>query len=142
MDLLTLWKTDLNYAEDSAGGPDVTVGILAKMDKVTLLQVFSSFFIYTSSLNSAYYWANCHILLVFCSPEKKAQYSSFSFLVIIVMNYFILFFFLLDGCKVTIGHIWKCDATSNWRMQGSCTVHSRSNFKFSFLCLFYFSEKK
>jgi ribonuclease PH len=31
--------SDLNYIEDSAGGPDVTVGILAKMDKVTLLQV-------------------------------------------------------------------------------------------------------
>uniref|UniRef100_J3MVV6 Uncharacterized protein n=1 Tax=Oryza brachyantha TaxID=4533 RepID=J3MVV6_ORYBR len=30
---------DLNYIEDSAGGPDVTVGILAKMDKVTLLQM-------------------------------------------------------------------------------------------------------
>ncbi|OEL28831.1 Exosome complex component RRP41-like protein [Dichanthelium oligosanthes] len=30
---------DLNYLEDSAGGPDVTVGILAKMDKVTLLQM-------------------------------------------------------------------------------------------------------
>nr|CAD1823730.1 unnamed protein product [Ananas comosus var. bracteatus] len=30
---------DLNYAEDSAGGPDVTVGILSKMDKVTLLQM-------------------------------------------------------------------------------------------------------
>lgn len=30
---------DLNYVEDSAGGPDVTVGILAKMDKVTLLQM-------------------------------------------------------------------------------------------------------
>ena len=31
--------SDLNYVEDSAGGPDVTVGIIAKMDKVTLLQV-------------------------------------------------------------------------------------------------------
>jgi hypothetical protein len=30
---------DLNYIEDSAGGPDVTVGFLTKMDKVTLLQV-------------------------------------------------------------------------------------------------------
>ncbi|KAM3300007.1 hypothetical protein ACQJBY_041164 [Aegilops geniculata] len=30
---------DLNYIEDSAGGADVTVGILAKMDKVTLLQM-------------------------------------------------------------------------------------------------------
>ncbi|XP_077229447.1 3'-5'-exoribonuclease family protein isoform X2 [Tasmannia lanceolata] len=30
---------DLNYVEDSAGGPDVTVGILAKLDKVTLLQM-------------------------------------------------------------------------------------------------------
>lgn len=30
---------DLNYVEDSAGGPDVTVGILSKMDKVTLLQM-------------------------------------------------------------------------------------------------------
>ncbi|CAD6332886.1 unnamed protein product [Miscanthus lutarioriparius] len=30
---------DLNYLEDSAGGSDVTVGILAKMDKVTLLQM-------------------------------------------------------------------------------------------------------
>ncbi|XP_068648518.1 exosome complex component RRP41 homolog [Aristolochia californica] len=30
---------DLNYMEDSAGGPDVTVGILAKLDKVTLLQM-------------------------------------------------------------------------------------------------------
>ncbi|QHO56860.1 exosome complex component RRP41 isoform [Arachis hypogaea] len=29
---------DLNYVEDSAGGPDVTVGILPKLDKVTLLQ--------------------------------------------------------------------------------------------------------
>ncbi|XP_035540720.1 exosome complex component RRP41 homolog [Juglans regia] len=30
---------DLNYVEDSAGGPDVTVGFLPKLDKVTLLQV-------------------------------------------------------------------------------------------------------
>ncbi|PIA49166.1 hypothetical protein AQUCO_01300197v1 [Aquilegia coerulea] len=30
---------DLNYIEDSAGGPDVTVGILSKLDKVTLLQM-------------------------------------------------------------------------------------------------------
>ncbi|XP_011016717.1 PREDICTED: exosome complex component RRP41-like [Populus euphratica] len=30
---------DLNYVEDSAGGPDVTVGILPKVDKVTLLQM-------------------------------------------------------------------------------------------------------
>ncbi|KAI3903475.1 hypothetical protein MKW98_032129 [Papaver atlanticum] len=30
---------DLNYVEDSAGGPDISVGILSKMDKVTLLQV-------------------------------------------------------------------------------------------------------
>ncbi|KAF6162653.1 hypothetical protein GIB67_013267 [Kingdonia uniflora] len=28
---------DLNYVEDSAGGADATVGILAKLDKVTLL---------------------------------------------------------------------------------------------------------
>lgn len=38
---------DLNYVEDSAGGPDVTVGILPTLDKVTLLQVclkFSSSF--------------------------------------------------------------------------------------------------
>ncbi|KAJ0100877.1 hypothetical protein Patl1_06582 [Pistacia atlantica] len=33
---------DLNYVEDSAGGPDVTVGILPTLDKVTLLQVFVS----------------------------------------------------------------------------------------------------
>ncbi|KAJ4768855.1 Exosome complex component RRP41 [Rhynchospora pubera] len=37
--LCTMPLLDLNYAEDSAGGPDVTVGILAKMDKVTLLQM-------------------------------------------------------------------------------------------------------
>ncbi|GKU96726.1 hypothetical protein SLEP1_g9930 [Rubroshorea leprosula] len=30
---------DLNYTEDSAGGPDVTVGILPKLDQVTLLQM-------------------------------------------------------------------------------------------------------
>lgn len=38
-------STDLNYVEDSAGGPDVTVGLLPKLDKVTLLQVklFSSY---------------------------------------------------------------------------------------------------
>ncbi|CAL1367793.1 unnamed protein product [Linum trigynum] len=30
---------DLNYLEDSAGGPDVTVGFLPKLDKVTLLQM-------------------------------------------------------------------------------------------------------
>ncbi|CAN0825164.1 Exosome complex component RRP41 homolog [Linum grandiflorum] len=30
---------DLNYLEDSAGGPDVTVGILPTLDKVTLLQM-------------------------------------------------------------------------------------------------------
>ncbi|KAG0486866.1 hypothetical protein HPP92_008961 [Vanilla planifolia] len=30
---------DLNYVEDSAGGPDVTVGMLVRMDKVTLLQM-------------------------------------------------------------------------------------------------------
>ena len=33
---------DLNYVEDSAGGADVTVGILPKLDKVTLLQVHPS----------------------------------------------------------------------------------------------------
>ncbi|GMH01255.1 hypothetical protein Nepgr_003094 [Nepenthes gracilis] len=32
---------DLNYVEDSAGGPDVTVGFLPKVDKVTLLQMDS-----------------------------------------------------------------------------------------------------
>ncbi|KAL8114073.1 exosome complex component RRP41 homolog [Apium graveolens] len=32
---------DLNYVEDSAGGPDVTVGILPKSTKVTLLQMDS-----------------------------------------------------------------------------------------------------
>lgn len=32
-------QSDLNYVEDSAGGPDVTVGILPKLDKVTLVQV-------------------------------------------------------------------------------------------------------
>ncbi|KAM7270392.1 hypothetical protein ACFE04_029606 [Oxalis oulophora] len=32
---------DLNYAEDSAGGPDVTVGIFPKLNKVTLLQMDS-----------------------------------------------------------------------------------------------------
>lgn len=37
--------TDLNYVEDSAGGPDVTVGILPKLDKVTLLQVITYPFI-------------------------------------------------------------------------------------------------
>lgn len=42
--LFGLW-TDLNYIEDSAGGPDVTVGILAKMDKVTLLQVSKLIFL-------------------------------------------------------------------------------------------------
>ncbi|CAN6479145.1 unnamed protein product [Victoria cruziana] len=32
---------DLNYIEDSAGGPDVTVGVLAKLEKVSLLQMDS-----------------------------------------------------------------------------------------------------
>lgn len=43
--------------EDSAGGPDFTVGILPKLDKVTLLQVLSdvlyfsfSFFVCVLSL--------------------------------------------------------------------------------------------
>lgn len=30
---------DLNYLEDSGGGPDVTVGLLPKTDKITLLQM-------------------------------------------------------------------------------------------------------
>lgn len=30
---------DLNYVEDSAGGPDITVGILPKLDEVTLRQM-------------------------------------------------------------------------------------------------------
>jgi exosome complex component RRP41 len=30
---------DLNYVEDSAGGPDLTVALLPKAEKVTLLQV-------------------------------------------------------------------------------------------------------
>nr|KYP51340.1 Exosome complex exonuclease RRP41 [Cajanus cajan] len=32
---------NLNFIEDSAGGPDVTLGILPKLDKVTLLQMDS-----------------------------------------------------------------------------------------------------
>ena len=43
---------DLNYVEDSAGGADVTVGILPKLDKVTLLQV-SSLSYHHTSLTSA-----------------------------------------------------------------------------------------
>lgn len=31
--------TDLNYLEDSGGGPDVTIALLPKIDKITLLQV-------------------------------------------------------------------------------------------------------
>nr|BAD22331.1 putative exosome component 4 [Oryza sativa Japonica Group]BAD22495.1 putative exosome component 4 [Oryza sativa Japonica Group] len=38
-DIVTSCSADLNYIEDSAGGPDVTVGFLTKMDKVTLLQM-------------------------------------------------------------------------------------------------------
>jgi exosome complex component RRP41 len=40
--------SDLNYLEDSGGGPDVTVALLPKIDKVTLLQV--SFFGFWSPL--------------------------------------------------------------------------------------------
>jgi ribonuclease PH len=32
---------DLNYIEDSGGGPDLTVGIFPKLDKVSLLQMDS-----------------------------------------------------------------------------------------------------
>ncbi|XP_075672715.1 exosome complex component RRP41 homolog [Castanea sativa] len=39
---------DLNYVEDSAGGPDVTGGFLPKLDKVTLLQMDSKLPIDTS----------------------------------------------------------------------------------------------
>lgn len=42
--LKTVSNADLNYVEDSAGGPDVTVGILPKSTKVTLLQVYFGFF--------------------------------------------------------------------------------------------------
>ena len=31
--------SDLNYLEDSGGGPDVTIALLPKIDRVTLLQV-------------------------------------------------------------------------------------------------------
>lgn len=41
-----IWA-DLNYVEDSAGGPDVTVGILPKLDKVTLLQVNFHFLLFS-----------------------------------------------------------------------------------------------
>ncbi|KOM24851.1 hypothetical protein LR48_Vigan1251s000100 [Vigna angularis] len=41
---------DLNYVEDSAGGPDVTLGILPKLDKVTLLQVNSCLVIFSVSI--------------------------------------------------------------------------------------------
>jgi len=63
--------TDLNYVEDSAGGPDVTLGILPKLDKVTLLQV------------------SFHVLLfflyLFCSKPSK-----------LVQEKVKLVFFLLD----------------------------------------------
>ena len=62
--------SDLNYVEDSAGGPDVTVGILAKMDKVTLLQVKRSRFliIQNSSIVQAclYMQQWLHISTFFC----------------------------------------------------------------------------
>ena len=62
--------SDLNYVEDSAGGPDVTVGILAKMDKVTLLQVKRSRFliIQNSSIAQAclYMQQWLHISTFFC----------------------------------------------------------------------------
>jgi exosome complex component RRP41 len=32
---------DMNYMEDSAGGPDVAVGLMTKMDKLSLLQMDS-----------------------------------------------------------------------------------------------------
>ncbi|KAG5039448.1 hypothetical protein JHK85_011924 [Glycine max] len=34
-------RHDLSYVEDSAGGPDVTLGIMPKLHKVTLLQMDS-----------------------------------------------------------------------------------------------------
>lgn len=51
---IMIW-TDLNYVEDSAGGPDVTVGFLPKLDKVTLLQVinFYSFFFFSTLICSS-----------------------------------------------------------------------------------------
>ncbi|KAM3694867.1 hypothetical protein ACB098_07G086900 [Castanea mollissima] len=47
---------DLNYVEDSAGGPDVTVGFLPKLDKVTLLQVTSENLLLFILLSASYRW--------------------------------------------------------------------------------------
>lgn len=38
---------DLNYLEDSGGGPDLTVGLFPKLDKVSLLQVNDFVFLKT-----------------------------------------------------------------------------------------------
>ena len=65
--------SDLNYVEDSAGGPDVTVGILAKMDKVTLLQVKRSRFLIIRKIQNSSIAQAClymqqwlHISTFFC----------------------------------------------------------------------------
>ncbi|KAH7423791.1 hypothetical protein KP509_12G074100 [Ceratopteris richardii] len=38
-DIVASCASDLNYLEDSGGGPDVTIALLPKLDKITLLQM-------------------------------------------------------------------------------------------------------
>lgn len=47
----------MNYVEDSAGGADVTLGILPKLDRVTLLQVNFHFLLFATYF--------------FCSQQSK-----------------------------------------------------------------------
>jgi len=129
--------SDLNYVEDSAGGPDVTVGILAKMDKVTLLQVKRSRFliIQNSSIAQAclYMQQWLHISTFFCT---------ILFLYCDCLLHSVIFsirkqlkFFFSDGCKITDGHIWKRNGTCHRRVQSNCDIHPRGTHLFALLLL-------
>ena len=121
--------SDLNYVEDSAGGPDVTVGILAKMDKVTLLQVKRSRFliirkIQNSSIAQAclymQQWLHistffCKILFLYCdcllhsvifTKKEAAQSFFFQMDAKLPMDTFENVMGLaIEGCKAIATHI-------------------------------------
>ena len=44
-------------------------------------------------------------------------------------------FFFSDGCKITDGHIWKCNGTCHRRVQSNCDIHPRGTHLFALLLL-------
>ncbi|PRQ24367.1 putative exosome complex component Rrp42, archaea, PNPase/RNase PH domain-containing protein [Rosa chinensis] len=108
---------DLNYIEDSAGGADVTLGIMPKLDKVTLLQMDAKLSLDTFENVMQLAIEGCKAV-----ADYIREVSAFHF----------LFFFSNDKLSI-VDHVDEHCLLSTydgyyWRTQSNCSIVEEHSF--------------